>query len=96
MDDQEKDLDLQVAHIKAFKEVFESENGKVVLEYLKKISHFYTSTINASDSFDLSHWREGRRSVVIDIENLLKIDIGRFKANFKEQQQAEEKWLNHF
>lgn len=94
--DEEKELESQLSNIKAFKEVFETEKGKLVLDYLRKIGHVHTSTINASDSFDLSHWREGRRSIVIDIENLLKIDIGKFKKRFKEQQQSEDKWLNHF
>jgi len=82
---QEEELEKQINTASAFKALFNSKDGEIVFSYLKKICHYDTSTISPAESTDYSQWREGRRSVVLDIDRLSKIDIIKLKENFKKQ-----------
>jgi len=53
------------ATMRAYKEVFESEAGKIVLEDLMKSCHFTMSTFD-KDPYE-THFNEGARSVVLRI-----------------------------
>jgi len=77
----DKELENSVETFRYFKEAFENPNGELVLEYLKKIAHYDLTTIHAEDKNDLSQWREGRRSLLLDILTLVKTDVGRYQAN---------------
>lgn len=96
MDEKEKELEAQLAKIKAFKIVFESEDGKKVLDYLKDVCFYTRPTINVSDKEDLFKYREGRRSVVLEIDDILKIDLAKYRNNFIKNQLGEDEWLKHY
>ena len=83
--DQEDELEKQINNVRAFKSIFDSQDGQVILDHLKKICHFETSTISPLEKRDLSQWREGRRSVVLDMISLSKTEVSKFKENFKIQ-----------
>ena len=54
----------------AYKQTFESDNGKIVLEDLKKRCSFYTTSHIKGDSHE-SAFLEGTRSVILFINNIL-------------------------
>ena len=54
----------------AYKQVFESDNGKKVLEDLEKRCSYHTTTHIKGDSHE-SAFLEGTRSVVLFIKNML-------------------------
>lgn len=54
-----------------YKIVFGSEEGKRVLDDLKKRCHFYSTTHVQGDSHE-SAFYEGQRSIVVFMENLIK------------------------
>ena len=54
----------------AYKQTFESDNGKIVLEDLKKRCSFYNTTHIKGDSHE-SAFLEGTRSVILFINNML-------------------------
>ena len=54
----------------AYKQVFNSDNGKKVLEDLEKRCSYHTTTHIKGDS-DESAFLEGTRSVVLFIKNML-------------------------
>tara|TARA_R110002126_G_scaffold157128_1_gene304633 strand:+ start:90 stop:311 length:222 start_codon:yes stop_codon:yes gene_type:complete len=54
----------------AYKQIFESETGKIVLEDLKKRCSFYTTSHIKGDSHE-SAFLEGTRSVILFINNML-------------------------
>ena len=54
----------------AYKQVFNSEEGKLVLEDLKKRCSFYTTSHIKGDSHE-SAFLEGTRSVILFINNML-------------------------
>ena len=54
----------------AYKQVFNSEEGKIVLEDLKKRCNFYTTSHIKGDSHE-SAFLEGTRSVILFINNML-------------------------
>ena len=56
--------------IKDYKIIFNTDEGKRVLDDLKKRSNFYNTTHVQGDSHD-SAFREGQRSVVLFINNML-------------------------
>ena len=56
--------------ISNYKTTFNTDAGKMVLEDLKKRSHFYNTTHVKGDSHE-SAFYEGQRSLVVFIENLL-------------------------
>jgi len=58
--------------IRAYREVFKSEAGKLVLNDLCKSCHIYTSTMDANAN-ELAY-KEGERSVVLRILRTIEID----------------------
>ena len=56
--------------IKDYKVIFGSEEGKRVLDDLKKRSHFFSTTHVKGDSHETAYF-EGQRSLVVFIESLL-------------------------
>ena len=56
--------------IKDYKVIFGSEEGKRVLDDLKKRSHFYSTTHVKGDSHE-SAFYEGQRSLVVFMESLI-------------------------
>lgn len=99
-EDQQKELEDQIGNIRAFKGCFNSEDGERVLTYLKKICHYDTSTIKPDEQRDLSDWREGRRSVLLDILRIRDLDTNKFKTNFskhlerRKKDTEEDEWLS--
>jgi len=61
--------DLEQLNI-AYKQVFESDNGKKVLEDLEKRCSYHTTTHIKGDSHE-SAFLEGTRSVILFIKNML-------------------------
>ncbi len=53
-----------------YKTTFNTDTGKIVLEDLKKRSHFYNTTHVKGDAYE-SAFYEGQRSLVVFIESLL-------------------------
>lgn len=66
----EADKDIQSTYI----DVFLSPQGKVVLEHLFMQLDMHTTTFKAGDPY-LSAWREGRRSVVMEILRIINYDF---------------------
>ena len=56
--------------ISNYKTTFNTDTGKMVLEDLKKRSHFYNTTHVKGDSHE-SAFYEGQRSLVVFIEKLI-------------------------
>lgn len=56
--------------IKDYKIVFGSEEGKRILDDLKKRCHFYNTTHVKGDSHE-SAFYEGQRSILVFVENIL-------------------------
>jgi hypothetical protein len=56
--------------VKDYKITFGSDEGKRILDDLKKRSHFYNTTHVKGDSHE-SAFYEGQRSLVVFIENIL-------------------------
>ena len=56
--------------IKDYKIIFNTDEGKRVLEDLKKRSHFYSTSHVKGDSHE-SAFYEGQRSLVVFIEKLI-------------------------
>ena len=53
-----------------YKIVFGSDQGKKVLQDLKKRCHFYTTTHVQGDSHESAYY-EGQRSIIVFVENLI-------------------------
>ena len=53
-----------------YKTTFNTDTGKIVLEDLKKRSHFYNTTHVKGDAYESAYY-EGQRSLVVFIESLL-------------------------
>ena len=66
----QKTLDALKQLIIAYKQVFNSDNGKKVLEDLEKRCSYHTTTHIKGDSHE-SAYLEGARSVVLFIKNML-------------------------
>ena len=62
---------------KDYKEVFESESGRRVLEDLKKICYFYGTTIHVHPHIMANY--EGQRNVVLHILTKLKLNVEKLK-----------------
>ena len=56
--------------IKDYKIIFGSDEGKRVLDDLKKRSHFFSTTHVKGDSHETAYF-EGQRSLVVFIESLI-------------------------
>lgn len=66
-----------------YKQVFETENGKKILDDLKSKFSFLNSTL-ALDIYkrvdpNATMYNEGQRSVVVIIENMINLDIEEIK-----------------
>tara|TARA_R100001591_G_scaffold26666_1_gene36870 strand:- start:33 stop:248 length:216 start_codon:yes stop_codon:yes gene_type:complete len=67
MDQQNKKLKELIQN---YKTAFKSDAGKLVLEDLKKRSHFYNTTHVKGDSHESAYF-EGQRSLVVFMESLI-------------------------
>ena len=56
--------------IKDYKIIFNTDEGKRVLDDLKKRSHFYSTTHVKGDSHESAYY-EGQRSLVVFMETLI-------------------------
>ncbi len=54
----------------AYKEVFETEAGKIVLSHMMRRYNFYSPTVSA-DGAHRTYFNEGQRNVVLDILGML-------------------------
>lgn len=59
--------------IRDYKAVFETSAGKKVLKHILGISHYCNTTYTANDPTTMA-FREGRRSIVLDILKVLDIE----------------------
>jgi hypothetical protein len=59
--------------IRDCKEVFKSKAGKSLLKHLLAISHYCTTTYSVNDALTMA-FREGRRSIVLDVLKLLEME----------------------
>ena len=69
-----------------FKEVFSGEEGKDVLAMLAN-AHFVFQTSHSNDPYT-SAWQEGRRTVVLEIINLVGADLEGIRKRIDMQEQA--------
>ena len=69
-----------------FKEVFSGEEGKDVLAMLAN-AHFVFQTSHSNDPYT-SAWQEGRRTVVLEIINLVGADLEAIRKRIDMQEQA--------
>jgi len=54
-----------------YKQVFDSDDGKMVMADLEKRCHFYSTTNVKGDSYE-SAYMEGQRSVLLFIKSILQ------------------------
>ena len=69
-----------------FKEVFSGEEGQDVIAALAN-AHFVFQTSHANDPYT-SAWQEGRRTVVMEIINLVGADLEAIRKLIDLQEQA--------
>ena len=74
MSDVKNQKERALKEVKAFKEVFSSESGKVVLEKLEHVCHFRQSMINESEDISMLPFKEGQRNVYLFIQYMLNYD----------------------
>jgi len=69
-----KQLEKQIKGLKeAYKQIFNSDDGKIVLSDLEKRCHFWSTTNVKGDSHE-SAYMEGQRSVLLFIKSMLQKD----------------------
>ena len=69
-----KQFEKQIKKIQeAYKQIFNSDDGKVVLSDLQKRCHFWSTTNVKGDSHE-SAYMEGQRSVLLFIKSMLQKD----------------------
>jgi len=69
-----KQFQKQLTEIKeAYKMIFDSDDGKIVLSDLEKRCHFWSTTNVKGDSHE-SAYMEGQRSVLLFIKSMLQND----------------------
>ena len=69
-----KQFQKQLTEIKeAYKMIFDSDDGKIVLSDLEKRCHFWSTTNIKGDSHE-SAYMEGQRSVLLFIKSMLQDD----------------------
>lgn len=71
--------------ISAYKNIFSTPEGKLVLEDLEKTHHIYSSTFAGQDS-DVTSFREGERNVVLRIKVLMAKDLAAMDERMKHAQ----------
>ena len=69
-----KQFEKQVQQLReAYKQIFNSDEGKLVLSDLEKRCHFWSTTNVKGDSHE-SAYMEGQRSVLLFIKSMLQND----------------------
>ncbi len=69
-----KQFEKQIKELReAYKKIFESDDGKVVIKDLEKRCHFMSTTNVKGDSHE-SAYMEGQRSVLLFIKSMLQDD----------------------
>ena len=69
-----KQFEKQIKELReAYKKIFESDDGKVVIKDLEKRCHFMSTTNVKGDSHE-SAYMEGQRSVLLFIKSMLQED----------------------
>jgi hypothetical protein len=69
-----KQFEKQIKELReAYKKIFESDDGKVVIKDLEKRCHFMSTTNVKGDSHE-SAYMEGQRSVLLFIKSMLQND----------------------
>jgi hypothetical protein len=69
-----KQLEKQIKGLReAYKQIFNSDDGKIVLSDLEKRCHFWSTTNIKGDSHE-SAYMEGQRSVLLFIKSMLQKD----------------------
>jgi len=69
-----KQFEKQVKQLReAYKQIFNSDEGKLVLSDLEKRCHFWSTTNVKGDSHE-SAYMEGQRSVLLFIKSMLQND----------------------
>jgi len=91
MDDEDR-LNKQISTARNYKIAFGSPEGQSVLEHLKQVCSYSVSTIDSGEARDMSVWREGRRSVVLDIINFIELNLESFKKRQREEEARRKKW----
>jgi hypothetical protein len=72
--DELKQFEKQIKEIReAYKLIFDSDEGKIVLSDLEKRCHFWSTTNVKGDSHE-SAYMEGQRSVLLFIKSMLQND----------------------
>ena len=72
--DQLKQLERQLKGLReAYKQVFNSDEGKLIISDLEKRCHFWSTTNVKGDSHE-SAYMEGQRSVLLFIKSMLQDD----------------------
>lgn len=79
----------KISIIAAYKEVFSSHLGKIVLLDLMK-SHYVNGTTFDPDNTNLTILREGERNVVLRILNRMKVDVKELYKNLDELEKQEQ------
>lgn len=74
--------------VRAYKSVFNGEGGKLVLEDMEKTC-FFSKTTYTPEGHSMAY-REGRRSVILDIKKILQKDEAEILKLFKQISQREE------
>lgn len=69
--------------LRAYKRVFESDDGKKILGDMMKAHHIYRSTMDANP-YEMAY-REGERSVVLRILRAIKTDPAEIEKFLNEQ-----------
>jgi hypothetical protein len=68
-----------VERVRAYQEVFATDNGKIVLEDLKYAHHMMSSTYKKDLQDGELAFREGERNVVLRIVHILGQDLAKLK-----------------
>lgn len=71
--------------VEAYRAVFESPQGEVVLEHLTKTCHLFEPTFIAGDTHQ-SALREGERRVVLSILKMIGTDLGKLQQMMESAQ----------
>jgi hypothetical protein len=74
--------------IRAYKRFFESDDGRLILNDLKRSCHFYTTTMDGNPQ-ELAY-KEGERSVVLRILRTISTDPAELEKILNEQDNRKE------
>lgn len=89
---EDENIEKEIASIMAYKRLFSSPDGKVVLDHLKMIGCYATSTVVQEEIRDLTLWREGRRSIVLDILSAVDRDVEKYRKHIMQQRKLEDEY----